>query len=677
MTEITAKGWEQHAEACRRRVVLGDTEGAEKAFAAAIAEAEELGPHSRGLAACLTVLAQIRMQQRDHASAEALFRRALEVREQAPEFDHIGIIQVLGHLATLHNARADYDEADALLTRALTLADKFLPSSHPAVASLLNNLARLYFKRTEYAKADRMLVRLLQIKQAQGTEHPEVAGVLASIAALRSALGKHDVAEQLWRRVLAIREKSLPHDDPVLITTLNSLADACAAQGEHEEAQHFRDRGVRLQAQAPAADHARAATARNGAASDIQGTPAASQQAVTPVERIAVQTPSASFVAPAAPPAPAIASPPEPLVPPAPPLSVQQNRITPIPAMPARDKAEPFSPGTSGSFAPFAPPATPGLAGAMPGIGGPIPTPSSVAAAGGSILTPSGNMPGIGASIPTPSAVPAGMGGRIPTPAAGLPGIGGAVPTQARVMPGIGGSPPEVPGGITDIAGPAVAPEPRRPSMPAEIVPPFGRAETPAAAAPKIPAAPPLPPKPAPREPTPPPPRRRSEPSAERPRYDLADDAPYAPRRIVGGKVLTGLALAAGIGFAALALGRGKDVAPVEAAVADTAKAEERVIRIPAESLKVGQSRSAGPAPASAISLDSALAASRARNAVDSGPTVRAAAAADSGTRPVVVPSARTLDALSRAVDAGLKSSVDSAVRAPAALKTPGFRSPE
>ena len=662
MTEITATGWEQHVEACRRRVVLGDAAGAEKAFAAALAEAEALGPDSAGLAACLTILAQIRTQQRDHASAELLFRRALEVRERAPEFDHTGVIQILGHLATLHNARADYDEADALLTRALTLADKFLPSSHPAVASLLNNLARLYFKRADHARADRMLVRLLQIKQALGTEHPEVAGVLASIAALRSALGKHDVAEQLWRRVLAIREKSLPHNDPALITTLNSLADACAAQGEHEEAQHFRERGLRLQAQAPAPESRDGA--RPNAGEERTGTPAASQPAVTPIERIAVQTPSASFAASASPPARPSVSAPEPTLPLAPPLSVQQSRITPIPTAhiaPALDRVEPFSPGTSGGFAPSAPPPSPSSTAGAAGIGGPIPTPARV-------------LPGIGGPTPTPAEVMPGIGGPTPTPSRVMPGIGGPTPTPSRVMAGIAGPTPDPSIGLAGIGGPPLPPEPRRPSLPTEILSPFAQAEAPAP--PRVVAAPLAPPapKPAPREQAPPPPRRRSEPSLERPRYEAGDDVLSPPRRGGVGKVLTGLAVAAGIGFAAITLVRGRDVAPVEAATADTVQAEERVIRIPAESLKVTRPQASGTASASAISLDSALAASRARNALDTGS--RGAAAADSATRPVVVPSARTLDALSRAVDAGLKQSLDSAVRAPA-LKTPDFRNPE
>lgn len=657
MTEMTANGWEQHVEACRKRLAQGDSAGAEASFAAALAEAEAAGQDSPALAACLTVLAQVRLQQRDQAAAEQLFRRALEVRERAAEFDHTGVIQVLGHLATLHSARADYDEAESLLLRALTLADKFLQSSHPAVASLLNNLSRLYFKRADYAKADRMLVRLLQIKQALGTEHPEVAGVLASIAALRSALGKHDVAEQLWRRVLAIREKSLPNNDPALVTTLNSLADACASQGEHEEALHFRERGLRLQSNGARATPAEADATSGKAAPDDAEAPVRSHAPVsvsletaTPVPPAARPTPPpveiAPMLAPAAAPVPA----PLPLAAVAPP-SVQHSRITPIPLAPlapvASGASEPLDPRIRGDFAPL-PSGAAGRQGL--GIGGPVETPPAV--------------PGIGGPRPTPGQVPAGIGLGSSTPAHSGAGIGGPPPGLIGSLDGIG--PPAASGKPT----PSVAT--RVPQTFAGFEPPPPK-PAPILAAPLAPLAPASPPRERPPAPPPPPERQRSEPGIERPRYQgyEATDSP-APRRGGIGKVLAGLAVAAGIAFAAFTLMGGDDLSPIEA-VADTVAAEPRMIRIPAESLKVARGQDRRAAPAATISLDSALAASRARNALDTGSTL--GVTADSVARPIVVPGPRTLDALSRAVDAGLKPSLDSAFRAPAPA-TPGFRTP-
>lgn len=664
MTEMTANGWEQHVEACRKRLAQGDSAGAESAFASALAEAEAAGPDSPALAACLTVLAQVRLQQRDHPSAEQLFRRALEVRERAAEFDHTGVIQVLGHLATLHSARADYDEAESLLLRALTLADKFLQSSHPAVASLLNNLSRLYFKRADYAKADRMLVRLLQIKQALGTEHPEVAGVLASIAALRSALGKHDVAEQLWRRVLAIREKSLPNNDPALVTTLNSLADACASQGEHEEALHFRERGLRLQANVPGSGQADAPSTISAAIPDNAGTPARSHAPVpeppapAAPATVARPTPPPVEIAPLMPPAATSAPTPIPVAEVTP--SVQHSRITPIPLAPlvppAKPPLEPFDPRVSGDFAPL-----PTAAGGKKdlGIGGPVATPAAV--------------PGIGAPRATPGQVPAGIGRGSSTPAHGAAGIGGPPSGLIGSLDGIA-SPPPVPGKPTT-------------AVPAGVPQAFAGFEPPPATRGPILAAPlaPTAPAPAPRERAPAPPQRerarvptaaperRSEPSLERPRYQGYEETdPPASRRGGIGKVLAGLAVAAGIGFAAFTLVGGDDLSPVEA-VADTVVPEPRMIRIPAESLKVSRGPDRQAAPATTISLDSALAASRARNALDTGSTL--GVTADSAARPIVVPGPRTLDALSRAVDAGLKPSLDSAFRAPAPA-TPGFRAP-
>ena len=81
-----------------------------------------------------------------------------------------------------------------------------------------------------------MLQRLLQIKRARGDDHPEVATVLASLASAHSAMGAHESAERILRRVLSIRERTLAPNHFATLTTVEHLADACAARGKFEEA---------------------------------------------------------------------------------------------------------------------------------------------------------------------------------------------------------------------------------------------------------------------------------------------------------------------------------------------------------------------------------------------------------------------------------------------------------
>ena len=657
MTEITATGWEKLVDAGRRRLQQGDSASAESSFSAAVAEAESLGPTSPALAACLTALAQIRTQQRDHDAAEALFRRALEVREQAAEFDHAGIIQILGYLATLNSARADYDEAETLLLRALSLADRFLPAGHAAIGSLLNNLARLYFKRGDHEKADRMLVRLLQIKQTLGTEHPEVAGVLASIAALRSALGKHDVAEQLWRRVLAIREKSLPSNDPALISTLNSLADACAAQGEQEEALHFRERGLRLQAQSV-------------------GTPPAERpvtpQSPTPVAPPVVQAPVPVAATPSREHAPVPVRPQTPVVPTPAFSSVQQAKITPIPLI-SIEPPMPAPPAAQGVPTPVAPSAAIPPGAGVFGAGSPPPNGKfSPGASGGFSPGTSGSFsPGTsgGFSPGTSGAFSPGTSGAF------SPGTSGAFSpsTSGAFTPSTnGGFSPATSGSFTPFAPNPPAPPPAAIPGTVAIAPVNPGASAPAPALPPVvPPAPPAAENRAPLrrdpDPAPAPSARDREPSLERPRYQ-GYSVPSKRRSHVG-KAVAAVGVVGLIAAANLFMDRrpGAQASPAN----DSAVAEPAIIRIPAESLQVvpaPRQQSRGP---KALTLDSALAVMKRHAGTDSA---IAAQPADSvGGRAVIrIPS---IDAVSRAVEAGTRARVDSAMT-PISPRTPGFVNP-
>lgn len=201
MTDSGETRWESYQEAGRRYFAEGDDAKAEQAFTAAIREASLLGADDVRLATSVSSLAQLKYRQKDLEQAEALFRRALAIRER-----------VLGE-------------------------------KHPDVAVTMNSLARLYFRRNDYAAAAPLLLRLLAIKQeTAGAHHPEVAVILTSLAKVRLAEGDHEAAEQLARRALVIREEVHPPNDPAIATSLEVLADVVGLRGNREEEWKLRER---------------------------------------------------------------------------------------------------------------------------------------------------------------------------------------------------------------------------------------------------------------------------------------------------------------------------------------------------------------------------------------------------------------------------------------------------
>ena len=294
MSETVAARWEEYNEAGRRSVGLGQLAEAEELFRAAVREGEQMGSDSPHLATSLNALGQLRLQAKDLAEAERCFTRALAIREQTYGPDSHAIVPSLNNLSALHDAKGETDKAVELLKRSLAISEQALGAAHPEVALALNNLAKLYFKRRDFSKADRLLLRLLETKRQLGKDHPEVATVLGSLAKLRQAVGKHPPAEQLWRQALAIRERAFAPNDPILATTMENVADCCAAQeGKLGDAIALRTRALAIRETAMGSAHPSLAAAR-GKLDELRSRPgaAAAVAASAPPPRSSQEVPS-------------------------------------------------------------------------------------------------------------------------------------------------------------------------------------------------------------------------------------------------------------------------------------------------------------------------------------------------------------------------------------------------
>ncbi len=235
MSDFTVS-YDSCMEAARLASSRGDRFGAEQALTAAIAAAGTGATSDVMRAAALIKLGELKRDAGSLAEAEEDFRRALELSEASRGQDDIGLVSALTNLAAIRTARGAPEEAEILLTKALALTERRLGRDHPDLVVLVNDLSRLYLKRSAFALAEPLLLRLHAIKRVKGEEHPEVATVLASLATVREALGDHDAAEQLWRRVLAIRERTLAPNHFAITTAVEHLAETCSARGKVAEA---------------------------------------------------------------------------------------------------------------------------------------------------------------------------------------------------------------------------------------------------------------------------------------------------------------------------------------------------------------------------------------------------------------------------------------------------------
>jgi TonB family protein len=164
---------------------------------------------------------------------------------------------------------SSFVEAEDCFLKALQIGDRMLGAEHPEMIILLNDLTRLYLKQSSYAKAEPLLLRLLDLKKSKGEDHPEVATVLASLATVRQALGRHESAEQLWRHVVDIRDRTLAPNHFATATALEHLGESCAARGKIRAALAAFERAQLIREKTLGADHPSVRTSRERIA-DLQ-----------------------------------------------------------------------------------------------------------------------------------------------------------------------------------------------------------------------------------------------------------------------------------------------------------------------------------------------------------------------------------------------------------------------
>ena len=172
-------------------------------------------------------------------------------------------------LGTIKQEAGSFAEAEECFRRALEIGDRTFGPENPDLIILLNDLTRLYLKQSAYSSAEPLLLRLLELKRTKGEDHPEVATVLASLATVRQALGIHESAESLWRRVLDIRERTLAPNHFATASALEHLGDACAARGKIREAMSAFQRALTIREKTLGIEHPSLRVARERIA-DLQ-----------------------------------------------------------------------------------------------------------------------------------------------------------------------------------------------------------------------------------------------------------------------------------------------------------------------------------------------------------------------------------------------------------------------
>ena len=180
----------------------------------------------------------------DPKAAEATLQQAIDLAAQAHDDDltadaWIELVDVVGH------EEARYAEGTELARAARASVERAggwseQASFHQTLALLLGDQAKREEERAHLEQA-------LAIEQrAVGADHPVVAGTLDDLGLLARAQGKYEEALAFMARALAIRERALGPEHPLIASTLSNLALVREAQGDYQAARGELERALAI-----------------------------------------------------------------------------------------------------------------------------------------------------------------------------------------------------------------------------------------------------------------------------------------------------------------------------------------------------------------------------------------------------------------------------------------------
>lgn len=129
----------------------------------------------------------------DHATAEALTSRRLEIAERAGETEHVA--RACTNLGLIHLTTGRLDSAQSLSERALAIDERL--GNQQGVARDLGNLANVFEARKEFDTAERLNQRSLATAREIGDD-VIAAGKLANLGDIAEATARPELARRLW-----------------------------------------------------------------------------------------------------------------------------------------------------------------------------------------------------------------------------------------------------------------------------------------------------------------------------------------------------------------------------------------------------------------------------------------------------------------------------------------------
>jgi serine/threonine protein kinase/Tfp pilus assembly protein PilF len=178
-------------------------------------------------------LASLHSFRGGYVEAARLLRTALDIDRQALGRDHPHTATHLHNLAVNLHLNGDLTQAEPLYAEAAELLRTVLGETHPQTLDALSNYGRFLHRKGDLKLAQEILTRAVAANRlARGDRHAYVGHDLVNLAIVRIDLGDYAAAQRDLRDALGIYEEVLPQDHPYVASALAHIGRAQLEQGD-------------------------------------------------------------------------------------------------------------------------------------------------------------------------------------------------------------------------------------------------------------------------------------------------------------------------------------------------------------------------------------------------------------------------------------------------------------
>ena len=216
--------WEEKNQTGEKAFREGKLADANRLFVEALHDAQQFGEKDVRLAPIYNNLALVAFVRNNFIASEEMYEKAISVVEGARGPEDPLLLPILENLTRLYVKQWSFNQAIHTSKRICSIREKSSGAQSPETASSLNQLATLYLES----------VQLLPHADSASSSTNKTAEDADGIPADDSA--RLAIAEELYRRALAVQEKIYGAGNSRLVEVLENLGEVQHAEGEMSQA---------------------------------------------------------------------------------------------------------------------------------------------------------------------------------------------------------------------------------------------------------------------------------------------------------------------------------------------------------------------------------------------------------------------------------------------------------